>query len=440
MAREDIIMATPEELKRLNIIHKALDRSITQIEAAGILGLTDRHVRRLSARIAEEGDKGIVHKLRGKPAHNCTPDKVRKKALSLCRDIYEGFSPTLASEKLFERDKIKVSRELLRTWFIEEHIAYQSRKARPHRNWRERKASYGQMVQADGSHHDWFEGRGPWCVLMGQIDDATSIVSAQFHDYEGTLPFMASFKSYIEARGIPVSVYIDRHTTYKSNKKPSIEDELENREPLTEVGRALKELGVEVIFAHSAQAKGRVERLFRTFQDRLVKEMRLRKIKTIEEANRFLKEYLPAYNKRFAVPAMKKADLHRPLAKGVELDSILCVKTERVLRNDFTVAYNSKLYQVEDNTRAHKIIVEDRIDGSMIIAHKGNILKYKEITQRPKKEEPKKTYEFKVKRIYTPQAANHPWKRSYKFNPQYTYYSQREKVAPKEKGLLLAIT
>jgi hypothetical protein len=429
MAGKDIIMATQEELKRLNVIHKVLDKSITRTEAAGILDLTDRHIRRMAARIAKEGDRGIVHKLRGQPAHNCTPDKVKQKALSLCKGVYEGFSPTLASEKLFERDKIKASRELLRAWFIEEHIAYASRKARPHRNWRERKANYGQMVQVDGSHHDWLEGRGPWCVLMGQIDDATGKVSAEFHDYEGTLPFMASFKSYTEAKGIPVSVYIDRHTTYKSNKKPSIEDELENREPLTQVGRALEELGVEVIFAHSAQAKGRVERLFRTFQDRLVKEMRLRKIKTMEDANRFLKEYLPAYNKRFAVPAVKNADLHRPLAKGVDLDRILCVKTERVLRNDFTVAYNSKLYQVEDSIRTRKVIIEERINGSMIITHKDRILNYKEINARPNKAEAKKVYEFKLKRVHAPVPADHPWKR-FKINPQYAYYKQ------KEKGLL----
>ena len=343
MAGKDIIMATQEGLKRLNVIHKVLDKSVTQIEAAGILDLTDRHIRRLAARIAEEGDKGIVHKLRGKTAHNCTLDKVKIKTLSLCKSTYEGFSSTLAPEKLFERDKIKVGRELLRTWFIEEHIAYQSRKARSHRNWRERKANYGQMVQADGSHHDWFEGRGPWCVLMWQIDDATSKVSAEFHDYEGTLPFMESFKSYIEVKGIPLSVYIDRHSTYKSNKKLSIEDELENREPLTEVGRALEELGVEVIFAHSAQAKGRVERLFRTFQ---------------------------------------------------------------------------------------RVVIEEYVNGSMQIWHKDTALKFKTISVRPEKEPAKAPQVFRPRRIYTPQAYDHPWVAAGRTH--YQQYLQREKVAPKE--------
>ncbi|MFN3533693.1 MAG: ISNCY family transposase [Candidatus Brocadia sp.] len=437
MAGKDIIMATQEELKRLNVVHKVIDKRITQVEASGILGITDRHIRRIIKRIIKEGDKGIVHKARGQPAHNRTPDKVKKKALSLCRTIYEGFNPTLASEKLFERDKIKVSRELLRQWFIEEHIPYQSRRMRPHRSWRERKANYGQMVQVDGSHHDWFEGRGPWCVLMAEIDDATNIVSAEFHDHEGTLPFMASFKSYIKAKGIPISMYIDRHTTYKSNKKPSIEDELENREPLTQVGRALKELGVEVIFAHSAPAKGRIERLFRTFQDRLVKEMRLEKIKSIEEANSFLKEYLPIYNKRFAIPSVENIDLHRPLPRGVDLDRILCVKTERVLRNDFTVAYNGKFYQVEDNIKADRVIIEERIDGSMIIAHKDNILKFKEIAARPNKVSEKPRYTFKLKKVYKP-PKDHPWRLA--AHAHYKQYQQREKVAQKEKGLLLTKT
>lgn len=425
MAGKDIIMATQEELKRLNVIHKVLDKTITQAEAAGILNLTDRHIRRMAARITKEGDKGIVHRLRGQPAHNCTLDKVKIKALNLCRNIYEGFSPTLASEKLFERDKIKLSRELLRTWFIKEHIAYASRKARPHRNWRERKTHCGQMVQVDGSHHDWFEGRGPWCVLMGQIDDATSKVSAEFHDYEGTLPFMASFKSYVKAKGIPLNVYIDRHTTYKSNKKPSIEDELEDKEPLTQVGRALKELGVEVIFAHSAQAKGRVERLFRTFQDRLVKEMRLRKIKSTEEANAFLKEYLPIYNKRFSVLAAHSADLHRPLPKGIDLDRVLCKKTEHALRKDWTVAHDNKLYQIGNNIKTKKVILEERTDGSMLMRHKGVILKFKEIIARPEKiMQPKISRPYGVpQRAHTP-AANHPW-RVRIINPQ---YKQKEEL------------
>jgi len=437
MTGKDMVAMSQGDLRRLAVIHKVIDRRVTQVEAAGILDLSDRQIRRIMTRIQEDGDKGIVHQSRGQPSHNAKDLKVKKRAINLCRGTYEGFGPTLASEKLFERDKIEISRETLRQWLRDEKLPYRDRKKRPHRQWRERKHHYGQMVQMDGSHHDWFEGRGPWCVLMGYIDDATGIPFAKFCPYEGSLTAMSGFKGYIKKHGIPLSVYLDKHSTYKPTKKQTIEDELNNIDPLSQFGRALSELGVELIHANSPQAKGRIERLFETFQDRVIKEMRLRKVSSIEEANKFLEYYLPVFAKRFGVPPAKEGDLHRPLPKGIDLDRILCVKTERALNNDFTVAHDKKLYQVLDNVRAKKVMVEELIDGSMIIRYKDVSLKFKEITTRPKKEEPKKTYEFKLKRVYMPQAADHPWKRGYKFNPQYTHYSQREKVAPKEKGLLL---
>jgi transposase-like protein len=341
----------------------------------------------------------------------------------------------LASEKLFERDKIDISRETLRQWLKHEKLPYKERKKRPHRQWRERKHHYGQMVQMDGSHHDWFEGRGPWCVLMGYIDDATGIPFAKFCVREGSLTAMDSFKGYIKKHGIPVSVYLDKHTTYKSTKKRTVEDELNNIDHLSQFGRALTELGVELIYANSAPAKGRIERLFETFQDRVIKEMRLRNISSIEAANSFLEYYIPVFAKRFAVPAAKEGDLHRPLPKGIDLDRILCVKTERTLNNDFTIAHEKKLYQILDNTPAKKVMVEDHVDGSMKVRYKDRVLRFKEIAARP----PKKPYVFKlIKRSCVP-APDHPW-RNFKFSPQYPHYSQREKVAPKEKGLLLTKT
>ena len=249
---------------------------------------------------------------------------------------------------------------------------------------------------------------------------------------------MDSFKRYIKKHGIPLSVYLDKHTTYKSTGKPSIEDELNNIAPLSQFERALKELGVEVIHANSPQAKGRVERLFETFQDRLIKELRLEGAKTIDEANKVLERFLPSYAKRFCVKALYGDDLHRAIPRGIDLDRILCVRTKRALRNDFTVAHNSKLYQIEDNVRADKVMVEERIDGSMVITHKDKALKFKEITVRPKKEEPKKTPKFKLKKVYAP-PEDHPW-RQFKINPQYSHYEQKEKVAQKEKELLLTIT
>lgn len=276
----------------------------------------------------------------------------------------------------------------------------------------------------DGSHHDWFEGRGPECVLMGYIDDATGNVYARFYEYEGTIPAMESFKCYIRKYGIPVSVYLDKHTTYKSPAKPSIEDELKGAEPLSEFGRALKELGVEVKHAHSPQAKGRIERLFRTFQDRLTKEMRLRGISTIGEANKFLQGYLPEYNRRFAVKPKKEDNLHREVPKGMKLEGILCIKTERVLRNDFTISHNSKLYQVMDKTNARKVLVEEKINGTMSLTHEGNRLRFKEITERPEKEQKPIIFIFKKRKTYIP-PLNHPWRR---FKPviQNNSYQQKE--------------
>ena len=438
MAGKGIIMATSEELKRLHIIHKVIDKAITQQEASEIIGVTLRQAQRIVLRVRRDGDSGIINRSRGRRSNRAKPDKIKNKVLELFKSKYPDFGPTLASEKLFERDKVEVNDETLRLWLVENNIPYKKRKKRPHRQWRERRHRYGQMVQMDGSHHRWLEDRGTECVFMGYIDDATGIPFGRFYEYEGTIPAMDSFKRYIKKHGIPLTVYLDKHTTYKSTGKPSIKDELNNIEPLSQFERALKELGVEVIHANSPQAKGRVERLFETFQDRLVKELRLEGAKTIDEANKVAERFLSGYAKRFSVKARYSDDLHRPIPKGVDLDRILCIKTERALKNDFTIAHNKKLYQISDNIRTKKVMVEEYIDGSMVIYHKDNSLGFKEITARPKKEEPKKKYEFKLKRVYAQPTAYHPWK-NLKF-PQYPQYQQREKVAQKEKGLLLLKT
>ena len=371
MAGEDIIMASQEELRRLHVIQKVLERGMKQVVAAEILSLSSRHIRRVVKRVKEEGHRGIIHRSRGRPSNRKIPDQIKDKVIKLYRRSYKDFGPTLASEKLFERDGVSISDETLRGWLIEAGDWKKVRKHRGHRQWRERKGHRGEMVQMDGSHHPWFEDRGPDCVLMGYIDDATGDSFGRFYGYEGTMPAMESFKLYIRKRGLPLKVYLDKHSTYKSTAKPTIEDELNGVEPLSEFERALKELGVEVSHAHSPQAKGRIERLFRTFQDRVIKEMRLRGIRTLEEGNKFLEEYLPLYNKRFSVRPRDKHDLHRPLPRGMDLNAFLCIKTERTLRNDFTVAHNHKLYQIEDATNASQVIVQDRLDGSMMITYQG---------------------------------------------------------------------
>lgn len=402
---EDILTMSQKELKRLHVIRKAIDKCLKQREAAELLDLSQRQIRRLVRRVRQESDKGIIHRLRGTKSHRAIAEAIKQRALALCRGKYAGFNPTFASEKLFERNKIKISRETLRQWFIAEGVAYDKRKARPHRKWRPRKAHCGEMVQMDGSHHDWLEGRAKPCVLMGYIDDASSRVYARLYEYEGTLPAMDSFKRYILKYGLPMNIYLDCHTTYKAKNKPTIEDELANRTSLSQFGRALEELGVYLIHAQSAPAKGRVERLFKTFQDRLIKEMRLRDIKSIAQANEFLSRYLPVFNKRFNVEPLNPDDLHRPLPEGIELDKILAVKTTRVLRNDFTVMHEGKLYQVEETIRSKEVTIEERINGSLLITYKGRALRYKEITQRPEKiKQPPK-----VRQAYIP-PKDHPWR------------------------------
>ena len=408
MAEEDKIIMSQKEVNRLYVIHQAIEKAISQDQAAEILGLTDRQVRRIARIVRLEGDAGICHKSRGKRSHNRIADKTRDKAVTLCRDTYKEFGPTHASEKLLTVHKIHVSDETLRVWFQEEHIPYKSRKKRPHRQWRERKAHRGEMVQMDGSHHDWFEGRGPLCVLMGYVDDATGTVYARFYEYEGTLPAMDGFKRYIKLYGLPQSAYLDRHSTYKSMAKQSIEEELNDMRPMSHFEKSLAELGVEVIHAYSPQAKGRVERLFGTFQDRVVKEMRLAGVTNITEGNAFLDGYLPEYNRKYAKEAAQKADFHRPVVDKRALDTILSIKTDRALRNDFTIAHNKKLYQIKSNIRAKKVTVEERTDGTMRIIHNGQQLKYQEIVARPIQEK-KLAKKPKSLRSWKP-SESHPWK------------------------------
>jgi hypothetical protein len=305
--------------------------------------------------------------------------------LRLYEQRYGDFGPTLAAEKLAEREGITISDETLRRWLRERGIDHFTRCKRPHRAWRARKAHVGELIQMDGSHHDWLEGRGSRCVLMAYIDDASNRVFGRFYEYEGTIPAMDSFTRYVTRYGIPLAVYADKHTTYQSPAQPTVDDQLAGVKPTSQFGRALAELGVELIPAHSPQAKGRVERLFKTFQDRLIKELRLAGVATLEEANRFVEEWLPLYNRRFAVQPAQAADLHRPRPAGRDLDRILCCKTRGVLRRDWTVAYHGHLYQIHDNLRATHVVVEDRVDGSMRITHHGRTLGFHAIASRPMK-------------------------------------------------------
>lgn len=409
MVGEDTVTMSGKELRRVHVIRQVMDKQLTQVKAGALLGLTTRHVRRLVRRVEQAGDQGLIHRGRGKPSNRRIPENRKVKALKLYEQRYGDLGPTLAAEKLAERHRLDLSAETLRGWLRERGVTHFQRRKRPHRAWRARKAHVGELVQLDGSHHDWFEGRGPVCVLMAYIDDASSRVFARFYEYEGTIPAMDRFQRDVQRYGLPLAIDADKHTTYQSPVEPTVEEQLAGTEPRSQFGRALGELGVDLIPAHSPQAKGRVERLFKTVQDRLVKELRLAGIATMEDANRFLEGYLPLYNRRFAVRPTQAADRHRPTPTDRELGRSLCLKTIRCLRNDFTIAHAGQLYQIHDTIRATHVQVEQRLDGSVRITHHGRALGFHAIPARlptPVAETEKMS---RPRRPVTPRPT-HPWR------------------------------
>ena len=413
MGKEEVISMSAKEAKRLYVIQQVLERKLKQSHAAELLKLSVRQMRRLSHRVREEGPKGIIHRLRGRHSNRRHPEVLRKQALEHYQKFYSDFGPTLACEKLSERDNIRIGRETLRRWLIATGSWSQKRKQDKHYLWRERKACFGEMIQIDGSHHDWLEGRGGKLVLMGYIDDATSTVFARFYDYEGTLPALDSFLRYAKQYGLPQSVYVDRHTTYRSPGKLTITDELLGRDrPQSQFERALAELGVQVIPAYSPQAKGRIERLFKTFQDRLIKEMRLAQINTRDEANDFLGRYLPTYNSRFGLPARNPVNLHRRLPPQALLKHIFCVRKERALCNDNTLQHEGKIYLLKDrwiNSRPKTIQTELRLNGKLYLLNNDRMLRYQEIPKRPQKPRLTRRPPQGSQRRHMPKQ-DHPWK------------------------------
>src|SRR3989339_370530 len=417
-----------KEIKRIGIIQRVEEGKLSQQAASRLIGVVDRQVRRIVKRYRLEGEKGLIHRLRGKRSNRRHPETLKQKALQLYKNRYSGFGPTLAHEKLEEKHGVRIGSQTLRRWLIEAKAweVRVGRKAKRH-EWRARKECFGEMLQLDGSHHDWLEGRGPKLGLMGYIDDATNHVFGRFYDYEGTIPVMDSFYRYAEHYGLPQSVYLDRHSAYRGYGMTTIEEELLGQSrPESQFERALRQLGVRVIHAYSPQAKGRIERLFGTFQDRVIKEMRLLGINSYEEANRFLESYLPLHNQRFRVPAAQESNLHRSVSCIRDIEQIICIKTGRTIRRDNTIAHDKKLYQIEDRIRGKKMVVEERIDGSMHIRYKGRLLRYREIHAMPVRvvETPKQaiqTNEFKQRRKPD---GNHPW-RNFRFGRK-----ERERILP----------
>lgn len=385
MVGEDkVIIMSVKELRRLPVIQQAMARTLTQQQAGAVLGVTDRQIRRLIHRLREDGETGLVHRGRGKPSNRQHAPALKARVLRVYATHYGDFGPTLAAEQLAARHGMAVSAETLRRWLRAAGVTHFQRRPRPHRTWRERKPHVGELIQLDGSHHAWFEGRGPSCVLMAYIDDASSRVFARFYEYEGTVPALDSFQRYVKRYGVPLALYADKHTTYHSPAEPTLAEQLAGMKPTSQFGRAVRELGVELIPAHSPQAKGRIERLFKTLQDRLIKEMRLAGIATLAAANRFLPAWLARYNRRFAVPPATAIDLHRPLTADTDVRAVLAVKTRRVLRRDGTVAHGGQLYQIHDRLRATHVLVEERVDGTRRILHRDRPLTYHPILTRPR--------------------------------------------------------
>lgn len=384
---EDILVMRQGELKRLELIKKAIAKELTQLEASKFLQISLRQLQRLVRRVRHLGNKGAIHQARGKANCRRTSDVIKAKVLKVYASRYKDFGATLACEKLAKHEGIRLGRETLRKWLRAEGYEAARRTRRKHRLRRERKEYCGQMVQMDGSHHDWLEGRYPTkIVLMGYIDDATNRIFGRFYAYEGTIPAMDSFKHYCLKHGIPQSVYLDCHSTYKASARDTwYHNTYGYGDGLSEFERALKELGVKVIHAYSPQAKGRVERLFRTLQDRLVKELRLSNARNIEQANKVLEVYLIEHNRRYLVEPARLANLHRRSPSADDLDNMLCKKKEHPLRRDFTVVHDKKLYQILEWTSVNQIEVREHVDGSMKMMGRGRSLRFKAIADRPVK-------------------------------------------------------
>jgi transposase len=389
-----------------------LDGRLRQVQAATLLGLSVRQFRRIAQRVRAEGAKGLRHRGRGRPSNRRLPVRQPQRALRLYQTRYADFGPTLATEKLAERDGVTVSVETLRTWLKAARIAYPQRRRRPHRQWRPRRAHRGELVQVDGSHHAWLEDRGPAGVLMAYIDDASSEVFARLYAYEGTVPGLDSFQRYARQYGLPQALYTDHHSTYRGKGAPTIADELAGRErPHSQFERAVAELGVTVRHAHSPQAKGRVERLFRTFQDRLIKELRLAEVQTIGAANTFLEIYLPRYNQRVGISPAAAADLHRPCPSPTRLAQALCLKTPRTVQPDGTVVYERQWFQRDEPRYPRRVVLEEHVDGSRHLTAEGRRLRYHPLPARPPRAPVVPPRRVARSRPAARPSPDHPWKR-----------------------------
>ncbi len=410
----DLLTMSQKELTRLEVIQRTEKKTLKQKEAAKMLGISERHVKRLLRAYRQSGAEGLISKRRGKPSNNQMKEEVKQQAIDLIYSQYHDFGPTLAHEKLTEKHALKLSVETVRKLMITEGL-WKPKKAKKLvvHQMRERRACLGELVQLDGSPHKWFEDRGEACNLLTFIDDATGkLMELYFTPGETTFSYFAATQRYLPRYGKPVAFYSDKNGIFKVNIPNAL-----TGSGMTQFGRAMKELDIEIICANTPQAKGRVERVIEVLQDRLVKEMRLRGISNIDVANEYAFEYMTEYNARFAVQPRSSHDAHRPLLPSADLALIFTKQEQRILSKNLTLQYEKVIYQIQTSRpsyamRKAPVTVCEDAQGKVTILYKGRSLDYTIYLKQQRQAEvvSSKSIDHKLKQPYKP-AKNHPWRR-----------------------------
>lgn len=411
-----------KELKRLGVLARVEKEALNLVNAAEILGLSYRQTKRIWRRYQDEGEEGLQHRSVGRESGRSKPKKFRLKVLRLVRKKYSGevgerFGPTLAAEHLGSEDGIEIHPETLRRWMLAEGLWSQMRKRKAHRKRREPRAHFGELVQLDGSFHEWFEQRGPKGCLMNLVDDATGTTLAALGAEETIWTAAGVLRRWIEQYGVPVALYTDWKTVYV--KEATEQQLLRGEAAETQFGRMCKRLGIRIIAANSPQAKGRVERNHGTHQDRLVKKLRRKKIASYETANEFLRrEYLPDHNRRFAYAAASPEDYHHKTPSKTELDEVFRLESSRVIGNDWVVRYGNRFLQVNRQATnlapaKGKVVVCEWQDGRVEIRYRERKVEWEEIAERPQKAKPAPVGVAGKPYGGTPPAPSHPWRQRY---------------------------
>lgn len=410
----DILAMSKNERNALIELELVKGRKQTLVEASSHLDKSYRQILRKNQRFLQEGDAGLIHRSRGKISNRRLPEEFRQECLVQYALRMSGFGPTFASEKLSELG-FKVHHETLRGWLIEAGLWTRARKRGPHRQWREPKKHFGEMIQMDGSFHDWFNDGGESC-LMNMVDDATGYTYAQFYKEETTEAAMRTLWEWIEKFGIPRSLYTDRKNVYVINRKTTVAEDLAGEEPLTAFGKACKKLGIRIIEAHSPQAKGRVERKNGVFQDRLIKDMAFRAIEGMIAGNRWLKEvFLDDLNQKFVREPIETDDFHREKSATCNLSNVFCWEETRQVQNDWLIPWQNRWFQLvkENSILPHpknKVIVRELLNGEIRIVYQEMDLKYKEV-RKPQKSAGEK-HKKKIVEGKKP-SKDHPWRKSF---------------------------